>query len=245
MGELDGRVAIVTGSSSGIGEGTARRLAGLGANVVVNSSSSVEAGEAVAASLPSKSVYVRADISDPADRADLLGATIEQFGRLDILVNNAGWTTVVPHDDIGALTDEIFRKTFEVNVFGTWGLTKAALPLLRESPDGNVVFVTSVASVRPMGSSMAYSLTKTALNQMAALLAKSQGPVRFNVVAPGLVDTPWTADWDELRAAIVAAVPTHRSGTPDDMAEGVLACVRNSYLTGAVLVVDGGLAQVM
>ena len=245
MVELDGRVALVTGSSSGIGEGTARRLSDLGANVVVNSSSSVEAGEKVAASLPSKSIYVRADISKPDERANLLGTTLEQFGRLDILVNNAGWTTVVPHDDIEALTDEIFRKTFEVNVFGTWGLTKEALPHLREAPDGNVVFVTSVASVRPMGSSMAYSLTKTALNQMAVLLAKSQGPVRFNVVAPGLVDTPWTADWDELRAIIVKAVPTHRSGNPDDMAEGVLACVRNTYMTGAVLVVDGGLAQVM
>ena len=245
MGELDGRVAIVTGSSSGIGEGTARRLADLGANVVVNSSSSVEAGEAVASSLPSKSIYVRADISVPADRANLLGTTIEQFGRLDILVNNAGWTTVVPHDDLDALTDEIFRKTFEVNVFGTWGLTKEALPHLREAPDGNVIMVTSVAGNRPMGSSMAYSMTKTALNQMVALLAKSHGPTRFNVVAPGLVDTPWTADWDELRAIIVKAVPTHRSGTPDDMAEGVLACVRNTYMTGNVLIVDGGLSVVM
>jgi ketoreductase RED2 len=244
MGELDGRVALVTGSSSGIGEATARRLAGLGANVVVNSSSSVEAGEAVAASLPSKAVYVQGDIADAGSREHLLAATIEQFGRLDILVNNAGWTTVVPHEDIDALTDEILRKTFEVNVFGTWGLTKAALPHLRESPDGNVVFVTSVAGVRASGSSMAYSMTKTALNKMAQLLAKSQGPVRFNAVAPGLVATPWTSDWDTLHATVSANAPLHRSATPEDIAEGVLAFVRNSYVTGAILVVDGGLSLV-
>ena len=245
MGELDGRVALVTGSSSGIGEATARRLSELGANVVVNSSSSVEAGEAVAASLPSKSVYVQADIADAASRDNLLAATLDQFGRLDILVNNAGWTTVIPHEDIDALTDEILRKTFEVNVFGTWGLTKSALPHLRKSPDGNVIMVTSVAGVRPVGSSMAYSMTKTALNKMAQLLAKSQGPVRFNAVAPGLVATPWTSDWDALHATVAEKAPLHRSATPDDIAEGVLAFVRNSYVTGAVLVVDGGLTQIM
>jgi ketoreductase RED2 len=243
MGELDGRVALVTGSSSGIGEATARRLAGLGANVVVNSSSSVEAGEGVAASLPSKSVYIQGDIANAASRENLLAATIEQFGRLDILVNNAGWTTVVPHDDIDALTDEIFRKTFEVNVFGTWGLTKSALPHLRQSPDGNVIFVTSEAGVRPTGSSMAYSMTKTALNKMAQLLAKSYGPIRFNAVAPGLVTTPWTSDWDDVRTQVTAITPLHRLATPDDIAEGVLAFVRNSYVTGSILVVDGGLSQ--
>ena len=185
MGELEGRVALVTGSSSGIGEATARRLAELGANVVVNSSSSVEAGQAVAEALPTESIYVQADISDQQQGAQLLAATIERFGRLDILVNNAGWTTQVPHTDLDALTDEIFRKTFDVNVFGTWWLTKAAVPHLRQSSDGNVVTVTSLAGSRPAGSSIAYAMTKAALNHMTRLLAKSHGPVRFNAVAPG------------------------------------------------------------
>ena len=107
MGELDGRVAIVTGSSSGIGEATARRLADLGAHVVVNSASSVDAGRAVTESLPIESIYVQADISDQAQGQSLLDQTIECFGRLDILVNNAGWTTVVPHTDLDALTVQI------------------------------------------------------------------------------------------------------------------------------------------
>ena len=245
MAEFEGRVALVTGSSSGIGEATARRLAELGANVVVNSASSVEAGQAVAAALPTESIYVQADISDQAQGQRLVDATIERFGRLDLLVNNAGWTTVVPHDDLDALTDDIFRKTFDVNVFGTWWLTKAAMPHLRRSPDGNVVMVTSIAGVRPVGSSVAYSMTKAALNQLTVLLAKSQGPVRFNAVAPGLVATPWTADWDAQHAAIAKLAPLKRSATADDCAEAILACVRNKYMTGAVLVVDGGVTQAM
>lgn len=240
MGELDGRVAIVTGSSSGIGEATAHRLAGLGAFVVVNSSSSVEAGRAVAAALPTDSVYVQADISDQAQGQHLLDATLERFGRLDILVNNAGWTTVVPHDDLDALTDEIFRKTFDVNVFGTWWLTKASLPHLRQSPDPNVITVTSVAGLRPVGSSIAYAMAKAALNHMTVLLAKSCGPVRVNAVAPGLVATPWTADWTAMHADIGATTPLHRSATPDDCAEAVVALLRTRYVTGTVFLVDGG-----
>jgi ketoreductase RED2 len=245
VGELDGRVAIVTGSSSGIGEATARRLAGLGAHVVVNSSSSVEAGEAVAASLPGEHLYVRADISRKEEGERLLEATTARFGRLDILVNNAGWTTVVPHHDLDALTDDILLRTFQVNVFGTWWLTRAAMPLLQQSEDGCVVMVTSIAGVRPVGSSIAYSMTKAALNQLTLLLAKSCGPVRVNAVAPGLVSTPWTADWDAQHAAVAAVAPLHRSATPDDCAEAVLAFVRNRYTSGAILVVDGGITQVM
>lgn len=127
MSELTDRVALVTGSSSGIGEQVARRLSALGASVVVNSSSSVQAGEAVAASLPGDAAYVRADISDPDEANALVDATVERFGRLDILVNNAGWTTVVDHADLDGLTDEILKRTFDVNVFGTWWVTKRAI----------------------------------------------------------------------------------------------------------------------
>ena len=240
MDRLDGTVAIVTGSSSGIGEATARRLADLGAKVVVNSSSSIEAGTAVADSLPTESMYVQADISDQAQGHDLIARTVDRFGRLDILVNNAGWTTRVPHADLDALTDDIFRKTFEVNVFGTWWLTKAAMPHLRESPDGNVVTITSIAGMRPIGSSIAYAMSKAALNHMTALLAKSCGPVRVNAVAPGLVATPWTSQWEDQHASVAATTPLHRSATPDDCAEAVLGLIRNTYITGHVVVVDGG-----
>ena len=244
MSEFSGMVAIVTGSSSGIGERTAQRLAELGAHVVVNSASSVEAGQKVADSLPNGAIYVQADISDKAQCQKLIDATIAKFGKLDVLVNNAGWTTLVPHADLDALTDEIFEKTFNVNVMGTWQLTKMAIPHLLKSKDGNVVNITSVAGVRPMGSSIAYSMTMAALNQMTRLMAKSHGPVRHNAVAPGLVETPWTQDWATQHAGVAAIAPLKRSATPDDCAEAVLAFLRNKYVTGQIFVVDGGLTQV-
>ena len=240
MGELDDRVAIVTGSSSGIGAATARLLSGLGCRVVVNSSSSVEAGTRVAQSLPNDALYVRADIGDQAQGQALVARTIERFGRLDILVNNAGWTTRVDHADLDALTDDILLRTFQVNVFGTWWLTKAAMPHLRQSSDPNVVMITSIAGLRPVGSSIAYAMSKAALNHLVALLAKSCGPVRVNAVAPGLVMTRWTVDWPEQHVAVAAAVPLHRSARPEDCAEAVASLIRTSYVTGHVMAVDGG-----
>jgi ketoreductase RED2 len=245
MSEFAGRVAIVTGSSSGIGEAIARRLAALGASVVVNSASSVEAGREVASSLGANAIYVQADIADKASGERLIDETLARFGRLDVLVNNAGWTAAVPQPDLDALTDEIFARTFAVNVTGTWMLTKAAMPHLKKSDDGNVLSVTSVAGVRPVGSSIAYSMSKAALNHMTRLLAKVCAPVRVNAIAPGLVDTPWTRDWQAQHQGVKAMAPMHRAATPDDCAEAALALLRNRYVTGQVFVVDGGLTLVM
>ncbi len=241
--EFAGRVVLVTGSSSGIGEQVARRFSALGAAVVVNSASSVEAGQQVSDDLPGESSYVQADISDPAQCQALVDAVIERHGRLDVLVNNAGWTQRVDHRDLDAVTDEIFRRTFEVNVFGTWYLTKAAMPHLRQSDDGNVVTVSSIAGLRPVGSSIPYAMSKAALNHMTALLAKSHGPVRVNAIAPGLVATPWTEEWHDLHEGIAKVNPVPRVAMPDDCAEAVLALVRNRYVSGEVMVVDGGFTQ--
>jgi len=245
MSEFAGKVAIVTGSSSGIGEAIALRLGELGASVVVNSANSVEAGKAVAAKIGGNAHYVQADISDKDAGQHLLDETIKRFGKLDILINNAGWTSLVAHHDLEALTDEIFQKTFAVNVWGTWSLTKAAMPLLKKSDDGNVITITSIAGVRPVGSSIAYSMSKAALNHMTLLLAKSCGPVRVNAVAPGLVETPWTMNWQDQHAGVKAMAPLGRSATPEDCVEATLGLLRTKYATGQVFVVDGGLTQRM
>ena len=245
MSEFSGKVVIVTGSSSGIGEAIALRLGELGASVVVNSANSAEAGKAVAAKIGANAIYVQADISDKDAGQHLLNETIKRFGKLDILINNAGWTSLVAHHDLEALTDEIFQKTFAVNVWGTWALTKAAMPLLKKSDDGNVITITSIAGVRPVGSSIAYSMSKAALNHMTLLLAKSCGPVRVNAVAPGLVETPWTKDWNDQHAGVKAMAPLGRSATPEDCVEATLGLLRTKYATGQVFVVDGGLTQRM
>lgn len=245
MDRLDGQVALVSGSSSGIGEQVARDLAEAGAHVVVNSSRSVEAGRQLAESLPTESIYVQADISQEEDDKALVAAAVEKFGRLDILVNNAGWTTRVPHNDMEALSNEILFKTFEVNVYGTWWLSKAAMPHLEKAERGCIVNVSSVAGVRAIGSSTAYGMAKAAMNNLTLDLARNFRSVRVNAVAPGLVATPWTADWDDLHQGVAAMIPAGRSATPEDVSKAILACIDNQYVTGQVFVVDGGTTIVM
>jgi ketoreductase RED2 len=246
--EFADRVVLVTGSTSGIGEQIARRFHRLGASVVVNSSgtseASLSAGARMVAELGGDTIYVPGDIADQAQASALIEATIAAHGRLDILVNNAGWTTRVDHRDLDALTDEIMHKTVDVNLLGTWWVTKAAIPHLQASEDPNIVTITSVAGLRPVGSSMAYAMVKAALNHMTLLLAKSYAPIRVNAVAPGLVETPWTSEWGDLHAAMKARNPIRRSATPDDVAEATLALVRNRYTTGEIFVVDGGFTQI-
>lgn len=242
MERFTSKVVLVTGSSSGIGAATARRFADEGATVVVNSSSSVEAGEALAAELPSAS-YVQADIADAEACERLVATAVERHGGLDVLVNNAGVTQVIPHHDLDAVTDEVFRRILEVNVIGTFRLTRLAMPHLRASGDGAVVNITSVAGVRPTGSSVPYAASKAALNHLTALVGNVSGPeVRVNAVAPGLVQTPWTADWTTLHEAMGSMAPLQRSAEPDDIAEVVVDVAAARYLTGQVVVVDGGLS---
>lgn len=240
--DLGGKVAIVTGSSSGIGEAVARALAKAGAAVVVNSATSVAAGEAVAASLPD-AVYVQADVAHDEACRTLVATAVQRFGRVDVLVNNAGTTKVIAHADLDAATDEVWREILDVNVLGTWHMIRAAVPSLRSNGAGSIVNITSLAGQRPVGSSIPYAVSKAGLNHLTLLLAKVLGPqIRVNAVAPGLIDTPWTASWDAMREAVRAHAPLRRSGVPDDVAEAVLGVIRSDYITGQVLAVDGGLA---
>jgi ketoreductase RED2 len=241
---FEGRVVAVTGSSSGIGAATARAFASAGASVLVNSSRSIVEGEAVAAALPDAR-YLQGDIAEPGAPDRIVAAALDTWGRLDVLVNNAGTTAVIPHQDVEAASVDVWRRIFEVNVFGTWAMSVAALPALREM-GGSIVNVASVAGVRPTGSSIPYAASKAAVNHMTVLLAKVVGPeVRVNAVAPGLVDTPWTEDWDVVREVVRQVAPLKRSGQPDDVAKVILALAGAAYVTGQVVVVDGGLSAAM
>jgi len=240
---LQGKVAIVTGSSSGIGAATVRSLAGAGARVVVNSSRSEAAGRALAADVPG-AIYLRADIAREDEARALVSDAVDQLGRLDILVNNAGTTQVIPHGDLDAATPAVWRRIFDVNVIGTWQVSTAAVPHLRDSGEGTIVNVSSIAGHRPTGSSIPYAASKAAVSHMTSLLANVLGPgIRVNAVAPGLVDTPWTAtgDWDVVRRYVEAQAPLGRSATPEDVAEVIMGLVTSRYVTGEVVLVDGGL----
>lgn len=238
---MDKRVVLVTGSTSGIGEATALRFARAGDTVVFNSARSVEAGRELAAQTPG-AFYVQADIAKGDDRTRLIREVLELCGRLDVLVNNAGTTKRIAHKNLAEADIDVWREIFELNVFGTWALSVAAMDALRETR-GSIVNVSSVAATSSVGSSIPYSASKAALNHMTALLAKAVGPeVRVNAVAPGLIETPWTADWRESHDFVSAVAPLRRSGTPDDVAEVIVALVSSAaYVTGQVVAVDGGL----
>ena len=238
---LDGQVALITGSSSGIGAATARLLASVGATVVVNSARSVAAGRALADELPGAS-YVQADVADEDQARRLVDTAVARHGRLDVLINNAGITQVIPHRDLDGATPDVWRRIFDVNVVGTWQVTVAAVPHLRVSGRGQVVNVSSLAGERPTGSSIPYACSKAAVSHMTRLLANTLGPeIRVNAVAPGLVDTPWTESWDTVRAFVHAQAPLRRSAAAEDVAEVIHGLVRSSYVTGEVILIDGGL----
>ncbi|MFI6683394.1 SDR family NAD(P)-dependent oxidoreductase [Streptomyces sp. NPDC050485] len=238
----EARVALVTGSSSGIGAATARRLAASGVRVVVNSRSP-EAGEKLAAELPG-AVYIRADVSVDGEAERLVGAVIETFGRLDILVNSAGTTRFIPHDDLAAASPEVWRDIFDVNVLGLWQTITAAAPHLKASGAGAVVNVSSQAGIRPNGSSIPYAVSKAAVNHLTRLLAKTLGPeTRVNAVAPGFIETPWYEGVDgfaDTKRHVENAVPLKRTGTADDVADEIVHLVNAPYITGEVVFVDGG-----
>lgn len=242
--DLTGQAVIVTGSSSGIGESIARRLAGFGAGIVVNSATSVAEGERVAADLPD-AVYVQGDIGDPATAAALVAAAEQRWGRLDGLVNNAGRTVPVPMPDIASVTVDHWDAVLRTNVVGTFLVSQAALPLLQAAPDGWIVSITSIAGIRQTGSSLPYAVSKAALDHLTTILAKHGGGVRVNAVAPGLVATPWTETWGDLKAGVEAMAPLHRVATPDDVTDAVVGLVASRYATGQTLLVDGGLGLVL
>ncbi|MEU9250592.1 SDR family oxidoreductase [Streptomyces sp. NPDC048270] len=240
----ESRVALITGSSSGIGAAVARRLSAAGIRVVVNSARSESAGKALAAELPG-AVYVRGDVADGQDARRIVQSAVDAHGRLDILVNNAGVTRFVPLDDLEAADAGAWREIFDVNVIGAWQMITAAVPHLRASGAASIVNISSVSATRALGSSVPYAVSKAAVNHMTRLLASQLGPaIRVNAVAPGLIDTPWYEGaeevWESSREWITENTPLRRVGTPEDVAEAALYLVDAAYTTGDVLTVDGG-----
>jgi len=235
------KVAIVTGSSSGIGIAIARQFASSQYGVVVNSSSGGTAGPTLASALPD-AIYVKADVREVHECSQLVEAAISRWGRLDVLVNNAGVTTRIDHSDIEAVTPEIWNRIINTNLLGTWQMTVAALPELRKAEDGAVINMGSVAGLRAMGSSIPYAVSKAAIGHLTELLAHALGPsVRVNCLAPGLINTPLTHGWQDAQRFIETHAPLKRSGTPEEVAEACVFLASAGYITGEILSIDGGL----
>ena len=241
------KVAIVTGSSSGIGAACAVELARRGWSVVVNFSKSTAEAHKVVAQCKD-AIAVQADVGEDADCRRLAQAALDKWGRIDALVNNAGTTKFVKHADLDGLSAEDFLRIYRLNVVAAFQMTRACAPALKAAK-GAVVNISSVASLLGTGSSVAYGASKAALNAMSLSLARTLAPeVRVNVVAPGYVDTPWQhamLGTEKARAAAeryASFVPLKDYARPADVADAVLWLLEGArQVTGEVLCVDGGM----
>lgn len=243
MGKLQGKVAVITGGSSGMGLATAKRYVAEGAYVYITGRRQAELDAAVKA-IGSNVTGVRGDVSNLADLDRLYETVKAGKGHIDILFANAGVGEFLP---LGAITPEHFDQTFGVNVRGTLFTVQKALPLFRDG--GSIILTGSIASVKGIPAFGVYSATKAAIRSFVRTwtLELKDRKIRSNVISPGTIDTPILAPLPkEAIAQIVAGVPMARMGESDEIASAAvfLASDDSSFITGIELFVDGGVAQV-
>jgi NAD(P)-dependent dehydrogenase (short-subunit alcohol dehydrogenase family) len=247
MGKLDGKVAVITGGSSGIGFATAKRFVAEGAFVFVTGRRKAEI-DAAAAELGRNALGVQGDVSKLDDLDRLFARVKETKGGIDILFANAGIAVAAP---LAEVTEELFDRTFGANVKGALFTVQKALPLLREG--ASIILTSSVVGSKGFPDNSVYSATKAALRSFARTWTTDlkKRKVRVNVVSPGTIDTPGLrglrkTDTEGLDKMYRDLIPLGRLGQPDDIAKAVtfLASDESSYVAGSELFVDGGLAQV-
>ena len=247
MGELTGKVAIVTGASKGIGAAIAKRLAAAGASVVVNYASSREGADRVVAEIAGKAgkaIAVKADVSKAADVQRLFDATKKAFGSLDVLVNNAGVYGFAPLEEV---TEDEFHREFNINVLGVLLASREAMKYFGPH-GGSVINISSMASMSPTPTAVVYSATKGAVDTITRVLAKELGPkkIRVNAINPGGVETEGVHSLgmigSDFEKDMVARTPLGRLGQPDDIASVAvfLASAASGWMTGETIAVGGG-----
>ncbi|HEX6548575.1 MAG TPA: SDR family oxidoreductase [Candidatus Dormibacteraeota bacterium] len=249
--DLRGAVAIVTGGGTGIGREVSLQLARAGAAaIVVNYSRSAADAERTASEIQGLGVESSADRANVAVESEcqaLVQRTLDRFGRLSVLVNNAGTTRHIEHSDLEALTDEVWDEILDVNLKGTFYMTRAAAAALKESR-GAVVNVASIAGWRATGSSIPYGVSKAGIMQLTRNLALALAPdVRVNSVAPGLVRTRWFRQplgeekAEERERELADKSPLKQIAGPEEVAQAVVGLLGMDLVTGENLIVDAGL----
>jgi 3-oxoacyl-[acyl-carrier protein] reductase len=246
--DLKGKVAIVTGASSGIGKATAVALARNGAAVVVNYLNNERGAQEAVADIQAmrrNALLVRADVTRLGDVSQLVLSTLQSFGRLDILVNNAG--TLIERAPIEECSENLWDATMAVNVKSAFLCAQAVIPHLKRQQQGRIINISSLAAeTGGLGGSLHYAAAKGAMNSLTRGLAKELGQfnITVNAIAPGIISTPFHdrfTDAESLQRAI-NATPLRRVGTPEEVAEMVvyLASDEAGFVTGEVLGMDGG-----
>ncbi|MBB3457067.1 NAD(P)-dependent dehydrogenase (short-subunit alcohol dehydrogenase family) [Rhizobium sp. BK313] len=241
--KLEGKIAVVTGGSAGIGFGTAKRFVEEGAHVFITGRRQAELDKAVA-EIGRNVTAIQADASNLADIDRIYSIVKERAGRIDVLFVNAGF---YEFGTFGEITEEHFDKTFNTNVRGLLFAVQKALPLL--SKGSSVILNGSIASIKGYPSFSVYDATKAAVRSFARgwIVDLKGRDIRINVLSPGHTETPGLAVLadENVRNVMMANVPLGRMGTPDDLAKAAvfLASDDSSYITGIELFVDGGVAQ--
>jgi 3-oxoacyl-[acyl-carrier protein] reductase len=246
MGELSGKVAIVTGASKGIGAAIALRFGEAGAAVAVNYSSDKNGADRIVEQIKrdgGKAVAIQANVSKSADVKRLFAETKSKLGAPSILVNNAG---VFSFQALEAVTEEEFHRQFDTNVLGTLLATQEAVTAFN-GDGGSVINISTISSVNPVPSSVVYSASKSAIDAITKALAKELGDrkIRVNAIAPGMTETEAVKNLGislEMANAIGAPIPLGRLGQPDDIARVAvfLASDQSSWLTGERITASGG-----
>ena len=249
MGKLDGKVALVTGGSSGIGFATAQEFVGEGAYVFVTGRREKEL-EAAVKEIGRNVTGIRADVSNSQDLDRLFSQIKNEKGKLDIVFANAGAAKYAP---LGQISEELYQSIFDVNVKGVLFTVQKALPLIPEG--GSIILNASIVASKGLPAYSVYSATKAAVRSFARTWTTDlkERRIRVNAVSPGSIDTPASRELlassevgEKCKQMVAESVPLGRLGTPDETAKAVvfLASDDSSYITGVELFVDGGFAQV-
>lgn len=246
MTELEGKIALITGSSRGIGAGIARDMAAHGASVIVNYHSNEAAANEIVAELTAaggQAVAMQADVSDFNQASALIKEIKKAFGRLDILVNNAGTT----RDNVIMLMKEAdWDLVIDTNLKSAWNCSRAAARIMMRQRTGRIINITSVAGISGNAGQSNYSASKAGMIGLTKSLAKEIGPrgVTVNAIAPGFVPTDLTNDLiEDMKDTIIELTSMRRLGTPEDVAHlaTFLASDQAGFITGQVIAVDGGM----
>jgi 3-oxoacyl-[acyl-carrier protein] reductase len=253
-GDFDGKVILVTGSSTGLGAAIAVGAARRGAKaVIVNYASSAKEAEATADEIRkagAEAVVVQGDVGEDADCKKIADAA-SKFGKIDALANNAGTTKMAPnHGDLNALSKDDFLRVYAINTVGPFLMIRAARALLEASGKASVLMTSSIAGVTGVGSSVAYAASKGALNTMTISLARALAPkIRVNAICPGFIDTPWFTKGIGAQAAaalrdnMAKNTPLKVASNAEDVADPALFLLsdHSRHITGETLMIDAGM----